>query len=315
MNMRPCKCSQCDPHGCARILRLLPTTKHSDFGTLMSSSPEQPEDVSLFSMPKKITKRKFSGDIPLVCKRNDPIRLSLAMIDLAVILVGEFEGLFQATYPNGSHMHLSALFDREEAWQVVKNYEAVKNGTFLREILGGETLPGHFVLVRNSIHSWIKSPVYHKYQQDLEDERIRQEQAILDSNLIEEEHQEQMRLKQIESDIKKAGIAERKRIRLQKAIDKQRAKEEKLRQRQEELLSVSSSSDPTNSSIPVFLSFIDPQMNREGNFFLASSLSIFLSLPMPSNSMSSTSSLSSVAYDTLTGSANVNRITMMVSSN
>ncbi|EGG08105.1 uncharacterized protein MELLADRAFT_62120 [Melampsora larici-populina 98AG31] len=186
-------------------------------------------------MPVKMTKRKFSGEIPLACKSNDPIRLSIPMIDLAVMLMGKFEALFLQQYPTGFHMMPGKLFDREDAWQVVKNYEAVNNGIFLREILGGEVLPGQFALVRECIHLWLRSPVYDRYQQELEDEQIRLDQEILDTNLIEEEHQAQLRLKQIASDIKKSAIAERKRIRLQREIEKQIAKENKQKARQEEL--------------------------------------------------------------------------------
>lgn len=212
MRMEKCRCSQCDPQGCARILRLLPLTKVDDFNDLMRSSANDLEDVGRFEMPKKSLKQKFSSKTPLICKPNDPIRLSIPMIDLAVILVGKFEALFEKTYPSGSHMMPSTLFDREEAWQIVKNYEAVKDGVFLREILGGETIRGQFALVSECIQLWIHSPVYHQYQQDLEDEQMEHDQEILDSALIEANHQEQMRLNHIASDIKKADIAERKKI-------------------------------------------------------------------------------------------------------
>lgn len=235
LKMRPCRCSQCDPQGCAHLIRLLPFTKAENFDRLMKSSPNQPEDVSRFAMPKKMTKRKFSGNIPQACKFNDPIRLSIPLIDLVVILMGKFETLFVQQYPTGSHMMPGELFDREDAWQIVKNYEAVHNGIFLREILGGEALPGQFALVRECIQLWLQSPVYHQHQQALEDEQIRHDQEILDKDLIEEEHQAQMRLKQIARDIKKAGIAERKRLRLQREIEKQVAKENKQKARQEEL--------------------------------------------------------------------------------
>ncbi|EGG09853.1 uncharacterized protein MELLADRAFT_103982 [Melampsora larici-populina 98AG31] len=238
LKMRQCRCSQCDPQGCARIIRLLPFTKAQEFDSLLKSSPTQPEDVSRFGFPKKITKRKFSGDIPVICKHNDSIRLSVPMIDLAVILVGKFEALFQQYYPSGSHMMSEWLFDREDAWQIVKNHEAVHNGIFLREILGGETVPGQFALVNECINLWLQSPVYHQHQQDLADEQIRLDQEFLDSNLIEEEHREQMRLKKIASDIKKAGIADRKRLRKQKEIEKQIERDMKLKKRQQELHSI-----------------------------------------------------------------------------
>lgn len=227
--MTICRCSQCDPQGCARILCLLPLTKAEDFINLMQSYPTQPEDVSRFSMPKQTMKRKFSARIPLLCKDNDPIRLSVPMIELAVMLVGRFEKLFDRTYPSGSHMIPSMLFDREEAWQIVKNYDSVRNGVFLREILGGETLAGQFALVNECIQVWMLSPVYNQYQEDLENEQVRLDQEILDLDLIEADHQEQMRLNQIKSNIKKAEIAERKRIRLQIAIDKRIQKELKTK--------------------------------------------------------------------------------------
>ncbi|EGG10386.1 uncharacterized protein MELLADRAFT_103397 [Melampsora larici-populina 98AG31] len=186
-------------------------------------TPSHTEDASIFNLPKKITKRKFSANVPLVCKKTNPIRLSVPMIDLVVIFLGKFAGMFRDTYANASHMLPDALFDREDAWQVVKNYEAIHNGVFIREILGGETLPD----------MWMKSPVYLQHQAQLEEEQIRLEQGILDAHLIEEEHKEQNQLKQLAINEKRAAIAERKQIQTQKALEKQAEKYSKLKQRQQ----------------------------------------------------------------------------------
>ncbi|EGG10153.1 uncharacterized protein MELLADRAFT_60628 [Melampsora larici-populina 98AG31] len=186
-------------------------------------------------MQKKTSKRKFSADIPLVCKEDDPIRLSVPKIDLTVMLMGNFQFLFRKTYPTGSHMTPESLFDHEDAWQIVKNYEAIHNGVFLREILGGETLPAQFEMVHKCIDMWMKSPVYLKHKEELEEEIIQYEQEILDMELIEEEHREQKQLKQVAQEEKKAVIAERKRIRHEKELEKQRDKEIKMKQRQQDL--------------------------------------------------------------------------------
>ncbi|KAH9814586.1 hypothetical protein DFH28DRAFT_894493 [Melampsora americana] len=232
--MAPCRCSQCNPGGCARIIRLLPSTQAKDFDNLMNTSPTHTEDDSCFKIQKKASKRKFSADIPLVCKKDDPIRLSIPKIDLAVILIGNFELLFRKTYPTGSHMSPETLFDREDSWQIVKNYEAIHNGVFLREILGGETLPAQFAMIHECVDMWMRSPVYLKHQAELEEETIRYEQEILDMDLIEEQHREQKKLKEVEREKKKAVIAERKRIRLEKELEKQREKELKMKLRQQD---------------------------------------------------------------------------------
>lgn len=155
------------------------------------------------------------------------------MIDLAVSLVGNFEILFNKHYPNGPHMSSETLFNRDDAWQIVKNYEAVLNGTFLREILGSEAIPGVFSIVRDCIRRWKQSDIYHEYQQQLEDKQIQYEQDILDQEILEQEYIEESRSKQVASALKKAAIQDRKDARELKKQMKQKVIEserEKLRQ-------------------------------------------------------------------------------------
>ncbi|EGG04485.1 uncharacterized protein MELLADRAFT_64888 [Melampsora larici-populina 98AG31] len=65
--------------------------------------------------------------------------------------------------------------------------------------------------------------------------QIKNDQEILDLELMEEEHREQSRLKVAEKALKAAGIAERKRIHEEKAFEVERLKEEKRDKRQKEI--------------------------------------------------------------------------------
>lgn len=88
-------------------------------------------------------------------------------------------------------------------------------------------------MIVNCIQSWFQSPLFKDHQQAIEDFQLENNQEILNSELLEEEHQEQLRVKELERAVKAAGIAERKRLRIEKAARFQALKEEKqlLRQR------------------------------------------------------------------------------------
>lgn len=236
IGMPACRCSNCEPEDAARIIRLLPSTRSEDLEELLASSSTEPKDISRLQNTKTAMKRKAATGIPLVCKKDDPIRINTAMIDLAVSLMGSFEKVFTETYPLGCHMQASTLFKREDAWQIVKNYDAVLNGVFLREILGGERLPGHFESIKECIQDWLRSESFKTHQEEIEDIEIYQDQELLDLELVEEEHREQARLKLAEKAVKEAAIAERKRYREERAVEAQRLKEEKRERRQSEFL-------------------------------------------------------------------------------
>ncbi|KAH9808175.1 hypothetical protein DFH28DRAFT_1196950 [Melampsora americana] len=235
LNISTCRCSNCDPQAAARLIRLLPHTKANNLEQLISSSPTGPEDISLLHIPKTSTKRKITTSIPLVCKSNDPIRLNVPMIDLVVSIMGHFEALFHKIYPVDAQMMPHTLFNREDAWQIAKNYVSVSNGTFLREILGGQTLPGIFDMIINCIQSWLRSKSYIQHQSELEDLEIAKDQEILDTQLMEKEHHEEMRLKAVAKDIKAKEVANRKLLRAEKAAETARLKEKKIADKQKEI--------------------------------------------------------------------------------
>lgn len=235
LGMRPCHCSNCNPQDAARVIRLLPHTKSSNLNELLQSSSIENEDISIFNIDKQVKKRKFTSTIPIACPKDDPIRINIPLIDLAVSLVEGFNRLFAQTYPEHAHILPGSLFNREDAWQLVKNYSAISEGVFLREILGGQTVPGLFTMIINCIHVWFRSPSFEKHKQALEDLQMENDQEILNDQLLEDEHEEMLHLKLVEQASKAAGIAERKRLRLEKSARIQEEKEEKQLIRQRKL--------------------------------------------------------------------------------
>ncbi|EGG06267.1 uncharacterized protein MELLADRAFT_63590 [Melampsora larici-populina 98AG31] len=147
LKMATCRCSNCDPQAAARLIRLLPQTNLTRLDQLMSSSPTDPEDISLFDIPKTSSKRKITSSIPLVCKSNDPIRLNVPIIDL-----------------------------------VISN-----------------------------------------------------DQEILDTQIIEEEHREELRLKAVEKENKAKDIANQKLLRIEKAAEAASSKEKKITDKQKKV--------------------------------------------------------------------------------
>ncbi|EGG03891.1 uncharacterized protein MELLADRAFT_108779 [Melampsora larici-populina 98AG31] len=160
--------------------------------------------------------------------------MSPPMVELAVSLIGNAEKLFAATYPTDCDMDPSDVFDREEAWQIVKNASAVSNGQFLRSILGGESLPGLYEMIISCIADWYKSQVYLDHCQELKDQQVMIDQEILNKELIEEEIREQLRLKQAEKDAKASQIQAAKTLRLEKQAEKLRIAGEAKDRRQRE---------------------------------------------------------------------------------
>ncbi|EGG12340.1 uncharacterized protein MELLADRAFT_101845 [Melampsora larici-populina 98AG31] len=225
--MPACRCSNCDPQGAAQIIRLLPQTKSADLNALLSSFPSEPEDESLLNIPRSSRKRKFSSNIPLVCKWNDPIRLDVSIIDLTVSILGNYEILFKKTYPTDPPYLPETLFNREHAWQIAKNYTSASNGHFLREILGGQTIPGLFEMITTSINSWLNSDSYKLHQSELEDIQIEIDQEFLNKELIEQEHKEELRMRAVAKDLKAEGIANQKQLRAEKASQALKLKEQK----------------------------------------------------------------------------------------
>lgn len=242
MNMRPCRCSNCDPQGAARVIRLLPQTKSNDFNQMMLSVPSGQEDKSLLNIPKTGRKRKAVSNVPLVCKWNDPIRLDVSMIDLTVSILGNYESRFKEFYPTDPPYLPETLLSREEAWQITKNYKSVAEGVFLREILGGQSIPGLFDLIESSIQAWLRSSSYKDHQTHLEDIQISIDQDILDTELIEQEHEEELRLKALAREVKLQGIADRKRIRAEKAAELVRMKEKKRKDKNQDIRHLTSTS-------------------------------------------------------------------------
>lgn len=216
LGMERCRCSSCDPEGCALVLRLLPSTKAVDLDALLKRTPDSKEDVTVFALPKKAVKRKFTAAIPLVCQPEDPIRLEPAMANLRDRLNGQLTSLFNKTYPNGCHLQMNHLFTEDDAWEVVKNYEALENGVFMREILGGETLPGLFACIKECISSWKRTDLYKERQERLDDIVIEREQEILDAEILLAEHAELVRQKREARAEKDAGVAARRVARLAK---------------------------------------------------------------------------------------------------
>lgn len=156
------------------------------------------------------------------------------MIDLTVSLIGNFEKLFQKTYPIEGDFAGEDVFDREEAWQIVKNVGLVANGEFLRAILGGESLPGLYEMIIQCITEWYQSPVYLNHCQELEDAQVILDQEILNEALIEEDNLERVRMKQVQREAKSNRIRADKQLRLEKQAERLRMAEEARDQRRRE---------------------------------------------------------------------------------
>lgn len=229
-----CRCSSCDPQGAARIIRLLPQTSISHLDELLRSESNEFEDTSVFQLPKKTRNRMVLSNMPQLCKRDDPIRVNPMMIELAVALVGHTERLYAEIYPNGCELDASELFTREEVWSIVKNHAAVVKGNFFELILGGEVLPGLFEMITWVISIWYKSDIYTHYQQALEDKQVELEQGILNEKILEAERIEKVRLKAEQKELKNIQIQASKRLRQEKAEqreNKRKAKEDLQRGR------------------------------------------------------------------------------------
>lgn len=156
------------------------------------------------------------------------------MIDLTVSLIGNFEKLFQKTYPIEGDLAGEDVFDREEAWQIVKNVGSVANGEFLRAILGGESLPGLYEMIIQCITEWYQSPVYLNHRQELEDAQVILDQEILNEALIEEDNLERVGMKQAQREAKSNRIRADKQLRLEKQAERLRMAEEARDQRRRE---------------------------------------------------------------------------------
>lgn len=169
------------------------------------------------------------GNMPQVCKRDDPIRLNPVMIELAVSLVGHAELLFAKTYPRGCDLESSYLFTREEVWAIMKNHVAVVKGDYFQSILGAEVLPGLFKTIIWVILNWYNSDVYAQHQEELNDNQVELEQNILNENILEAERIEKVRLKGEQKRLKDVQNQASRFIRQEKAEqrkNKRKAKEE-----------------------------------------------------------------------------------------
>lgn len=235
VGMPLCRCSNCDPEGASRIIRLLPITNISRMHELLSTYPTEREDISVLEIPQKLNKRKFSGSIPPVCTYSDPIRLSEPMVDLVVSLLGHFNNLFKSVYPGRAHRRPSTLFTREDAWQIAKNYQTVVEGDLLREIIGGETLPGMFDMIIKVIQEWMKSGIYRRYQSNLENVQLAFDQEILNNEILEEKHCEESRLRRQMREHKSLAIRENKQRRAEDQLAKIKDAEEAKARRQQAL--------------------------------------------------------------------------------
>ncbi|EGG02517.1 uncharacterized protein MELLADRAFT_110125 [Melampsora larici-populina 98AG31] len=157
-------------------------------------------------------------------------------------ILGHYETLVKKTYPTDPPYLPKNLFSREDAWQITKNYTSVSNGAFLREILGGQTIPGLFETITTGINSWLHSNSYKQHQADLEDIQISIDQEFLDTELIEKEHEEESRLKAVARDLKAQGIADRKRLRTEKASQALKLKEQKQADKNKQIVHFTSTS-------------------------------------------------------------------------
>lgn len=282
LNMPRCRCSCCDPQGAARLIRLLPETSIETFDGLLDSYANNIEDTSVFDLPKPARKRMVATTIVQVCKKNDPIRMELSMIELAVSLVGHSERLFETTYPKGCDMNVSDLFTREEAWSIDKNLNDVVNDQVLKSILGAEVLPGLFNMIKSCITDWYKSQVYLDYQQRLADQQMYMDQEILNQELLQKERKEINDIKDAAKRLKSSDLAKAKILREEKAAAKTKKRKANMELSRKfpgwiDLVYTSQSSlSALNSFKLMFFSCIEPQVNLEVRFFLASIRKIFL---------------------------------------
>ncbi|KAH9818851.1 hypothetical protein DFH28DRAFT_925618 [Melampsora americana] len=113
---------------------------------------------------------------------------------------------------------------------------------FLREILGGQTVPGIFESITASVNSYLQSDSYKQHQDKTENIQISVDQEYLDRQLIEEEHKEQSQSNAVEREIKAQGIAEQKCLRAEKTAERSRLKQQKQADKNREIAHLSSTS-------------------------------------------------------------------------
>lgn len=92
-------------------------------------------------------------------------------------------------------------------------------------------MPGLFDVIRDTINSWLRSDSYRQHKDNLEDLQISIDQEILDTGLIEEQHEEERKARALARDLKAEGVAQRKRLRAEKAEKTLKLKEEKKAQK------------------------------------------------------------------------------------
>ncbi|EGG06098.1 uncharacterized protein MELLADRAFT_63655 [Melampsora larici-populina 98AG31] len=175
--------------------------------------------------PKSISGR------PILCSDDDEIYSSAPMIALAADLTEAFHKLFHNYYPDGSDFDPIQLFNYEELWIVVKNYETVLLGQHLRGILGSEPLPGTFELIIQTIELWKTSESYRAHIEKKERDEAKDLAAREGGTRIWHEYKEKMKIKEALAEEKKKKAA----LRIQKCLENEARRQQEEEEKRNKL--------------------------------------------------------------------------------
>ncbi|KAH9815459.1 hypothetical protein DFH28DRAFT_928000 [Melampsora americana] len=220
--MPDCNCSNCQPEGAVQLINAFRKTSKSDLSHLIAtpildqSNPTQATLPYLWYPPNLVV----STIKPVICKKDDSIRLESEFVDLAVSLLGHFEILYRKSPLKNCGLAPDVLFNREHAWLIVKDYRLISEGLCLRKLLGSQAIPGIFQMINDCIQLWLHSEAYSRLELKLELNQIEEDQNYLDEMLIEAEYEAEKQAQILRKADEARAVEERKAVRLQKAAEK-----------------------------------------------------------------------------------------------
>lgn len=235
-----CRCSNCDQSGAIQVIHGLKNTNRSNFHQLLNEDtvPQNLETPNFLNqVPILVSKPKSREHRALMCDETDTIRDSGPMIELVGSLVEDFDSLFVSKYPNGSSLIPFNLFNYECIWRVVKNYATVVQGEHLREIMGSQPIRGTFNCIIRCIQTWMSGSSYRELLED-QQAKERADKLIHDTAAeILANYMESQRVKGNKRKDNKEKVKGRKRLKLQKDIEK-KERSQRLEQREIQPLSM-----------------------------------------------------------------------------
>ncbi|EGG11820.1 uncharacterized protein MELLADRAFT_88872 [Melampsora larici-populina 98AG31] len=220
--MPNCTCSNCEPEGAVQLINAFRKTSKSDLSHLIStpvldlSNPLESTLPYLWYPPKLVV----STIKPLICKKDDPIRLKEDFVELAVSLVGHFEILYRKSPLKNCGVAPDVLFNREHAWLIVKNYKLILDGLCLRKLLGSQAVPGIFQMINTCIQLWLHSDAYAHLELEMDMAQVEEDQNYLDDMLIEAEYEAEKQVQLLRKADEARAVEARKAARLEKAAEK-----------------------------------------------------------------------------------------------